>query len=161
MFSPLDKLVVVQLFGGGRLAGEAYEYDHGNGLVVRCIGHAGIDFEAAIGTGVRAMKGGILSISPNDPWNGGYASGLGLYAVITLPNGETHTYAHLSSVNLKPGPILPTTVFALSGDSGNVTGPHLHIGVRPPNPDYLNHYDGTVEFITHFNHDILIDVSQV
>ncbi len=112
------------------------------------------------------MKGGVLSITPNDPWHGGYTAGLGLYAVITLPSGETHTYAHLSSVTLAPGPINAGQAFAKSGYSGNVqppgpAGAHLHIGVRPANPDYANHYDGTVGTLERFDHNVTRDSTGV
>src|SRR5690242_8623961 len=133
MHAPLTgQLLVTQLHGslrGG--AGEAYTVWH-DGVLYTCRGHAGIDFNAAAGTFVLAMKGGVLSVTPDDPWHGGYAGALGLYAVITLPSGETHTYAHLSQVIQPPGPVAIDEVIARSGATGNVTGPHLHVGVRPP-----------------------------
>src|ERR1017187_26302 len=89
MFSPLPSLgplVVTQLHGsllGG--PGEAYSVNH-DGVYYRCVGHAGVDFACPVGTPVSAMKSGVLSIAPNDPWRGGYSTALGLYACITLPN---------------------------------------------------------------------------
>jgi murein DD-endopeptidase MepM/ murein hydrolase activator NlpD len=173
MFAPLPgTLLVTQLHGslkGG--PGEAYMVNH-DGVYYRCIGHAGIDFAAPVGTPVSCMKSGILTVTPNDPWHGGYAAALGLYAVITLMTGETHTYAHLSRVDLPSGRlVLSTTVFALSGNSGNVwpvptpqqpnNGEHLHVGVRPEGVDWANHFDGTIGFLDRYNHDVLIDLSRV
>lgn len=165
MKAPLaGTLLITQLFASKRGGpGEAYPVWH-DGVLYQCVGHAGVDFNAAIGTSVIAMRGGVLSATPHDPWHGGYAGALGLYAVITLPNGETHTYAHLSEVVLASGTtVAEGHVFARSGATGNVTGPHLHIGVRPPNPDYGSGFDGTIDFLPHFDHDVfsLLDLSLV
>lgn len=158
-------VVVTQLFGsrwGG--PGEAYTAVH-NGVSYRCIGHPGIDLDCPVGTPIRAMKGGTLRLFgpawglPDD----GYGP-LGLHAVITLPSGEQHWYAHLSQALAgSQDRIDGGANFALSGATGNVTGPHLHLAVRPAHPDYANGFDGFEDFLSHFDHTAypLIDLSLV
>ena len=132
---------------------------------MRALRHAGIDINCAAGTPVRAMKGGVVRFF-GPPWgfpDGGYGP-LGLYAVVRLPNGEEHWYAHLSQAEVAEGAtVWEGQVFALSGATGNVSGPHLHVGMRPTSPNYANGFDGFEPFLTHFDSSVylLVDLSLV
>ena len=166
MQAPLaGKLLVTQGFASLRGGpSEAYDVWH-DGTSYHCIGHAGIDLNAAEGAPVYAMKGGIVQFY-GVPWgfpDDGYGP-LGLHAVVTLPNGEAHWYAHLSEASVGAG----TTVaqgqqIARSGATGNVSGPHLHVAWRLPKPNYANGLDGFEDFLTHFDAAVypLIDLSLV
>lgn len=142
-----------QLFGSLRGGpGEAYTASH-NGKSYRCIGHAGLDVDVPAGTPVTAMKGGTLFLFgprwglPDD----GYGP-LGLHAVIRLPTGEEHWYAHLSQALAGNQDVIDAgAVFALSGATGNVTGAHLHIAMRPAHPNFGNGFDGFESLLTHFD----------
>lgn len=164
MRPPLDgTLLVTQLFSSLRGGpGEAYNACHGQ-TCERCLAHAGIDINCPEGTPVRAMKAGRVQFF-GPPWgfpDGGYGP-LGLYAVVTLPDGEQYWYAHLSHAEVAPATALQEgQVFALSGASGNVSGAHLHVGWRPAKVNYLNHFDGFEDFITHFDGDVRFDFSLV
>ena len=86
--------------------------------------HTGIDFPVAYGTTVMAMTDGVVRTQ----WNNAY----GNMMIVTAKDGTETWYCHLSSYRVASG----TTVkagdpIAYSGNSGNSTGPHLHVEVRP------------------------------
>ena len=92
--------------------------------------HRGIDFAAAVGTPVHAMWSGRVT---SNSWGSAY----GLHLVIDhdpLPDGSPGywaVYAHLSSKKVHPGQrVAAGQLIGLSGRSGNVTGPHLHVEVQ-------------------------------
>lgn len=85
--------------------------------------HAGVDIACAIGTPVRCAKAGVVTFA-------GSASGYGL-AVYVDHGGEVTRYAHLSKVEVRRGQQVDGGErIALSGNTGNSTGPHLHLEVR-------------------------------
>ncbi|WP_143570495.1 M23 family metallopeptidase, partial [Streptomyces acidiscabies] len=86
--------------------------------------HTGIDFPVAYGTTVMAVTDGTVRTQ----WNSAYGNML----ILTAKDGTETWYCHLSSYRVASG----TTVkagdpIAYSGNSGNSTGPHLHLEVRP------------------------------
>ncbi|WP_051877182.1 M23 family metallopeptidase [Streptomyces natalensis] len=86
--------------------------------------HTGQDFAVPVGTPVRAVGAGrIESLSCGD--------GFGISMVVRHHDGLYTQYAHLSAVLAGPGhQVAPGERIALSGDTGNSTGPHLHFEVR-------------------------------
>lgn len=55
----------------------------------------------------------------------------GLYVELENPDGHTLMYAHLSRADVAVGDIVEAgTQLGLSGRSGQVTGPHLHLELR-------------------------------
>ena len=86
-------------------------------------GHNGLDISVPEGTPVRACAGGWV----REAMDGG---SLGLYVKVMHDWGHT-VYAHLSELRVKNGDtVKPGQVIGLSGNTGNSTGPHLHLGVR-------------------------------
>lgn len=86
--------------------------------------HAGLDLGVNTGTSVKAASGGTVTFSGN---GGGY----GLLVKISHANGYETRYAHNSKLLVKAGDKVTTgQVIALSGNTGNSTGPHLHFEVR-------------------------------
>lgn len=87
-------------------------------------GHAGIDIACPIGTPVyAAFAGTVREAGWNDTGTG--RSGIGVR--VENPDGESQYYGHLSSTLVKPGDrVALGQQIGLSGDTGNVTGPHLH-----------------------------------
>ena len=94
--------------------------------------HRGVDLVAPYGTPVRAMADAQVRFA-------GAMSGYG--NVIWLDHGGSvlSVYAHLAEIHVVPGTLVRGgSVIALSGDTGDVTGPHLHFEIwrwgRPVDP---------------------------
>ena len=101
---------------------------HGAGWNYSGRRHDGVDFGCSIGTQVRASADGRVSFCGLDK------TGYGYLIRISHTDGSETRYAHLG--------LLLTTLnayvyadqpIALSGDTGNVTGPHLHWEYRNAN----------------------------
>ena len=86
--------------------------------------HTGVDYAVPTGTLVVAASQGIVAeVSEGGPY--------GLQVVLKHPGGLYSQYAHLSSVSVSPGQdVDPGESIALSGNTGNSTGPHLHFEIR-------------------------------
>lgn len=96
--------------------------------------HTGIDFHAASGTPVHAVGSGTVV---STGWGGAYGNQI----VIRMADGMYTQYGHLSSIGVTVGQkVLPGQQIALSGATGNVTGPHLHFEARTT-PEYGSDVD--------------------
>ncbi len=99
--------------------------------------HSGIDLAAKTGTSVYAAAGGTVELAS---WYYGY----GNCVVINHGNGVKTRYAHLSAYKVSVGSTVSRgQLIALSGNTGNSTGPHLHFevivnGVTKNPVNYLN-----------------------
>lgn len=111
---PLDgELVVTSPFGNRTLRGEP---DF----------HPGVDFRAPEGTPLYAPCAGIAHTYPN-------AGGAGNMVSIEGPGGWTVNMDHLSQFAFDgPVEVDAGDLVGWSGSTGNVTGPHLHMELRPP-----------------------------
>lgn len=102
-------------------------------------GHPAIDIAGSIGAAVTAADGGYVVLAGGG-WNGGY----GNHVIIDHGNGFTTLYAHLNSIFVSPGmTVSKGQQIGTMGNTGNSTGPHLHLEVRyggvPYNPaNYLD-----------------------
>ncbi|GAA4681517.1 M23 family metallopeptidase [Streptomyces youssoufiensis] len=86
--------------------------------------HTGLDFAAPTGTPVKAVHGGTIT-------QAGWAGSYGYRIVLTLPDGTEVWYCHLSSMTQTSGEVSTGDVIGRVGATGNVTGAHLHLEVRP------------------------------
>ncbi|KLU66787.1 murein DD-endopeptidase MepM [Desulfosporosinus acididurans] len=88
--------------------------------------HHGIDIATPERTSVMAARDGWVRETGVDP------SGIyGNYVMIDHGGGWQTLYAHCSELKTKQGKnVFAKDVIALSGDTGNSTGPHLHFEVR-------------------------------
>ncbi len=87
--------------------------------------HTGLDFAAPSGTPLVAVARGTITSTGHD---GAY----GNKTVLTLEDGTQIWYCHQSSVKVSAGTkVDPGTVIGYVGSTGNTTGPHLHLEVRP------------------------------
>lgn len=99
--------------------------------------HAGIDWATPIGTAVKASASGTVI-------RAGWYSGYGYCVDVQHSNGVMTRYGHLSQILVSVGQkVSQNEKIALSGNSGNSTGPHVHFEIRindvPMNPfNYLN-----------------------
>jgi murein DD-endopeptidase MepM/ murein hydrolase activator NlpD len=117
---PLDKVRITQKFGTTAFAKSgAYGGK----------GHNGVDFQASVGTPVKAaLTGTVLATGNTDVARGCYS--YGKYVLLRHPNGLATLYGHLSVINVSAGQSVTTgEVIGYSGNTGYSTGPHLHFTV--------------------------------
>lgn len=120
--------------------GEAYE---DQGLVEQVIqmlnlsGHDGVDFAVAEGEPVLAVEAGEVIFSGEGDY--------GLTVILQHSWGQTF-YGHLRSLNVEIGAKVEAGAkIAEAGQTGISTGPHLHFGLRPLEPDLNNGYNGMID----------------
>jgi murein DD-endopeptidase MepM/ murein hydrolase activator NlpD len=87
--------------------------------------HTGLDFAAPSGTPIRAVAAGrILEVS--------YAGAYGNRTRMRLSDGTEVWYCHQTSTAVEVGQqVAGGQVIGTVGSTGNSTGPHLHLEVRP------------------------------
>jgi len=86
--------------------------------------HSGCDFAVKTGTEVLAVADGTVA---NANWGKSY----GTQIVEDLGDGTFFIYAHLSKSLVKPGDkVSKGQVIGKSGNTGNSSGPHLHVELR-------------------------------
>lgn len=96
--------------------------------------HTGLDFAAPHGTPIRAIANGVITET-------GYDGAFGYKTVQTLPDGTEIWYCHQADIGVRVGQkIVQGTQIGRVGSSGNSTGPHLHIEVRPGGGDPVDPY---------------------
>jgi murein DD-endopeptidase MepM/ murein hydrolase activator NlpD len=101
-------------------------------------GHDGIDFEMDIGTPILSIDDGTI-VRVDEKGDYGWT------AVIKHQWGQSY-YGHLSKFSVTVGQeILKGGEVGLSGNSGHVTGPHLHFGIKLNVRDVNNGYYGKTD----------------
>ncbi len=91
--------------------------------------HTGLDFAAPSGTPIVAVANGVITEAG---WSGSY----GNLTVQTLEDGTEIWYAHQTSIGVSPGDTVSGgQQIGTVGSTGNSTGPHLHLEVRPGGGD--------------------------
>jgi murein DD-endopeptidase MepM/ murein hydrolase activator NlpD len=120
--SNLSAGTIVANPGGGSFMcpvfGAAYTDDYGGPR-----GHPGIDMFVPIGTQAFAVKAGTVRYVPNEGAGGNTA-------YLLASDGNTYFYAHLSQFVGGGRSVSQGEVIALTGMTGNATGPHLHFEIR-------------------------------
>lgn len=87
--------------------------------------HTGLDFAAPAGTPIKAVANGVVTSTEYD---GSY----GNKTVITDQDGTETWYCHQTSFAVSPGDQVSSgQVIGSVGSTGNSTGAHLHLEVRP------------------------------
>lgn len=101
------------------------------------IGHNGLDFGLPEGTEVLACDEGVVTQAGD---NGDFG-----ISITIKHSWGTSIYCHLQSFGvLVNDHVTKTQVIGLSGKTGFVTGPHLHFGIQPTNPNANNDYLGYI-----------------
>ncbi|MET9348139.1 M23 family metallopeptidase [Streptomyces termitum] len=96
--------------------------------------HSGQDFAVPVGTSVRAAAAG--TVVKAGPYGGGDGPAYGNAIVVKHANGRYSQYAHLSKIKVRIGQkVAAGQQIALSGNTGNSSGPHLHFEIRTT-PNY-------------------------
>ena len=107
-------LASYHLSAGFGLTGPLWEAEHG-----------GQDFGAYVGDQVVAVAAGVVS-------EVAYAGPYGLRTIVTLPDGTEVWYCHQDHVSVWTGEAVDVAdPIGTVGSTGNSTGPHLHLEVRP------------------------------
>lgn len=87
--------------------------------------HTGLDFAGPSGTKIVAIASGTVE-------SVGYSGAYGNRTVITLADGMQIWYCHQSKIVAKAGDKVSSgQLIGYTGSTGNVTGPHLHVEVKP------------------------------
>ena len=85
--------------------------------------HRGLDLRAALGDPVRAASPGQVALAADHYYGGNSVfidHGLGVFTV----------YMHLNDIKVRQGDMVEAgQVIGLAGQTGRVTGPHLHLGL--------------------------------
>ena len=91
--------------------------------------HTGEDFSAPSGTPILSVSGGVVTEAG---WDGAY----GYKTVVTYEDGTEIWYAHQTQILVSVGEtVSPGQQIGTVGSTGNSTGPHLHLEVRPGGGD--------------------------
>ena len=86
--------------------------------------HTGLDIAASTGTKIKACAGGTVTFS-------GYKGSYGYMVVINHGNGVETYYGHCSKLYVTAGQkVNQGDIIAAVGNTGNSTGPHLHLEIR-------------------------------
>ena len=100
--------------------------------------HTGLDFAAPSGTPIYAIANGVISSASYD---GAY----GNKTVETLDDGTELWYCHQTSFVISTGQAVRAgQLIGYSGSTGHVTGPHLHVEVRPGGGDPVDPYQAMI-----------------
>ncbi len=102
--------------------------------------HTGLDFNGVDGQPIVAVAGGTVT-------SVGYDGSYGNKTVITLEDGTEIWYCHQSAYDVSPGDTVAAgDTIGSVGSTGNVTGSHLHLEVRPGGGDPVDPY---AAFVVH------------
>lgn len=105
-------LVVEDIYGYTRITGNS------------TLSHKGTDLRAPIGTPVYAMNRGLVRFTD-------YLRNYGNAVVIDHGLGLQTVYMHLSKISVNEGQMVEKgDLIGMSGDTGYVLSPHLHLSVR-------------------------------
>ena len=86
--------------------------------------HSGTDFRAKVGTPLIACNDGVVVLAKDRFYSGGSV-------IVDHGQGVYSCYYHMSKFDVKKGSeVKQGELLGLSGDSGRVTGPHLHFSFR-------------------------------
>ncbi len=86
--------------------------------------HKGTDIALPVGSAVMASSSGVVTVA-------GWQSGYGNVVYISHADGRETRYGHLSKILVSAGQsVSQGQKIALSGNTGNSTGPHLHFEMR-------------------------------
>ena len=121
-------LASYRLSAGFGLTGPLWEAEHG-----------GQDFGASSGEQIVAVAAGVVT---EVDWAGPY----GLRTIVTLADGTEVWYCHQTEAYVVAGQsVEPADEIGTVGSTGNSTGPHLHLEVRPEAGSPVDPYDWLVD----------------
>jgi murein DD-endopeptidase MepM/ murein hydrolase activator NlpD len=117
--APLDPVVLTARFG-----------DYG----LWASYHTGLDFNGNDGDPITNVANGVVT-------DAGYDGAYGNKTVVTLEDGTEIWYCHQTTIDVSVGDtVLSGQTIGTVGSTGNVTGSHLHVEVRPGGGDPVDPY---------------------
>jgi murein DD-endopeptidase MepM/ murein hydrolase activator NlpD len=100
--------------------------------------HTGLDFATASGTPIVAVANGKITKT-------GSAGAYGNQTIETLEDGTEIWYCHQTDIGVSPGDTVSAgQQIGTVGSTGNTTGPHLHLEVRPGGGDPVDPFQALV-----------------
>ena len=94
--------------------------------------HSGIDIANTIGTPIYAVADGTVIAA-------GPVAGFGIWVKLRHPDGTVTLYGHLNSTTVNVGErVMAGDQVATMGNTGNSTGPHLHLEVHDNGTDRVD-----------------------
>jgi murein DD-endopeptidase MepM/ murein hydrolase activator NlpD len=97
--------------------------------------HTGLDFRAAYGTPIHAVKAGVVLYAGN---SGDWA---GNHVAVKHADGMTTMYCHMSSMAAHAGETVQAgQIIGYVGQTGRAFGAHLHFELYPPGVKYGDIY---------------------
>lgn len=108
--------------------------------------HQGYDYAAPTGTPLVAVESGTVRVIKD----GGCGNGIELM----MKGNRSAVYCHMHTVTVTDGATVPAgAAVGTVGNSGNSTGPHLHIGIKENGQyidpgDYLKSLSGDLKSVT-------------
>lgn len=101
--------------------------------------HTGLDMSAPSGTAIRAIANGVITET-------GYDGSYGNKTVLTLEDGTDLWFCHQTTIDVSVGDtVRGGEVIGTVGSTGNSTGPHLHLEVRPGGGDPVDPFTALLE----------------
>ncbi|CAA9377379.1 MAG: putative peptidase [uncultured Nocardioides sp.] len=101
--------------------------------------HTGLDMSAPSGTTISSVANGVVTEM-------GYDGSYGNKTVVTLDDGTEIWYCHQTSFLVSTGDVVRGgEAIGTVGSTGNSTGPHLHIEVRPGAGDPVDPFTAFLE----------------
>jgi murein DD-endopeptidase MepM/ murein hydrolase activator NlpD len=100
--------------------------------------HTGLDFAAPSGTPIVAVANGVITKT-------GSAGAYGNQTIQTLEDGTEIWYCHQTTIGVSVGErVIGGQQIGTVGSTGNTTGPHLHLEVRPGGGDPVDPFQALV-----------------
>ena len=97
--------------------------------------HSGVDYRGSVGTPVYAVAEGVVVQSTYDDASGNFIA-------IKHSDNSQSLYLHLSQRGVSNGQrVRSRQVIGKVGNTGRSSGPHLHLGIKQPNGQYMNPLD--------------------
>lgn len=94
--------------------------------------HNGVDIAVPEGTRLYSACSGTVTTAQ-------YSNSAGYMVTVTAENGYKITFMHMKSYIVAKNQVVQAGQFiGLSGNTGNSTGPHLHLAVQTPDGTYSN-----------------------
>ena len=100
--------------------------------------HTGLDMATSSGSPIVAVANGVIT-------KAGYAGAYGNQTIQTLEDGTEIWYNHQTDIGVNVGDrVIGGQQIGTVGATGNVTGPHLHLEVRPGGGDPVDPFQALV-----------------